>query len=558
LGQNARIIQEKESKLEKLLSIISYIIGDIDLDTVLNNVLKNAEELMEAEASSFLLLNKNKDELHAFVATGNAGEQIKKQDGIKVGTGISGWVAQNVKSLLIKDAYQDTRFCSDYDKKTGFQTKSVVCVPLIVKGNLIGVGQIINKKNAAYFDDQDLNIFTKFCEIAALALDNALMHQKRIEQDRVQRDLELAEDIQRAFLPENLPVVKDLKIDYRYLASRYLAGDFLDISFLPNGNVSLIIADVSGKGISAALFGSRVSHEFSHLRKDLQNLEKIFKKLNNIVCKYSTKGMFVTAIGMELNPNTGDCQIVNAGHPRPIALTPISPKNMDVNELEQKSGPPLGIVEDAEYPINDFVLKENETMIFYTDGVSEAIMNDGSRFESKNIFEVLKKNQFYPLNGLLQKLNQQCSGKDQADDITVVSFCRIKFKQLDIKSDPAELSKVRHLIETIGNELNYTNKEINQINLAVTESIVNIIEHTYMFKKDKDIRVQINRNNFGLHIFIRDWGEKQDPKNFKSRDLKDVKPGGLGVFFISELMDIVNYDNSYTTGNGLHLIKLRE
>ncbi|MEO5970945.1 MAG: GAF domain-containing protein, partial [Bdellovibrionia bacterium] len=240
--------------LEQLLEASALLTSTLDLESLLTKILETAGKLMNAEASNFMLVNADKTSLVFEVMLGNAGKIIKQHGQMKIGTGIAGWVAKNGEALLIEDAYKDSRFLRDFDLKTGFRTKSILCIPLIVKGETIGVAQIINRKDGSSFDSDDKKFFSKFCSIASVAIDNAMMYEKVLEQDRLHRDMALAEEIQKTFLPVNTPYVENIRIEFRSLACRQVGGDVIEFTHLPGGKIAAFIGDVSGKGVPAALF----------------------------------------------------------------------------------------------------------------------------------------------------------------------------------------------------------------------------------------------------------------------------------------------------------------
>jgi len=175
-------INNKESDLKKLekkilqlnaLNKISFdLTRTIDLDVLLNKIIRYATQIVESEAASILLLNKEKTELYFKVSLGKKSKEIKKYK-VKVGEGIAGWVAEKGKSLIIEDVSKDKRWKRDFDNATEFKTKSIICIPLILEEQILGVMEVINKKNKKGFDKNDEEILNSFANQAVIALYNA-------------------------------------------------------------------------------------------------------------------------------------------------------------------------------------------------------------------------------------------------------------------------------------------------------------------------------------------------------------------------------------------------
>ncbi len=173
-GQSA-IFKSVEAKLRRfntLLSVSKEITQLDNLHILLQRIMEAAKKVMRAEASSLFLLDDKANELYIETAQGEAGEQIKTIR-LPVGRGIAGWVAQKGRPQLVLDAYEDERFDSSYDRKTGFRTKSIVCVPLEYKNKITGVIQIINALDKETFDEEDVDYMIALAGSAAVAIENA-------------------------------------------------------------------------------------------------------------------------------------------------------------------------------------------------------------------------------------------------------------------------------------------------------------------------------------------------------------------------------------------------
>ena len=170
-----------------LHTISQQISAKKPLPKLLTEIMEGSKLLMNAEASSLLLYDKEDKKLHFFVATGTKGKLLKKFS-LCVGQGIGGWVAKHKVPVLIKDCYKDSRFARSYDQETKFKTRSMICVPLIRKKRLLGVIQVINKRGGGEFDEHDLTIFETLASYCAIAIENHKLTEIQVETEAYARE----------------------------------------------------------------------------------------------------------------------------------------------------------------------------------------------------------------------------------------------------------------------------------------------------------------------------------------------------------------------------------
>ncbi len=159
-------------QLNALNNISLELTRTTELDALLNKIIEYAALIVKAEAASILLLDKKKNELYFKVSLGKKSQEIKKYR-VKVGEGIAGWVAEKGQSLIVNDVTKDTRWQQNIDSSTNFTTKSLICVPLILEKDIMGVMEVINKKDEEYFDKNDEEILNSFANQVVIALRNA-------------------------------------------------------------------------------------------------------------------------------------------------------------------------------------------------------------------------------------------------------------------------------------------------------------------------------------------------------------------------------------------------
>ena len=190
--ERLQYLERQLHNLSKLVEINSIINSTLDIGRLLQIIMEIIKDIMETEASTLLLYEEQSRDLVFKVALGEAGRELQEKYRIRMGQGIAGWVAERRKVVYINDVYHDERFDRNFDKMTGFTTKSILCAPLLFKGKLLGVIQAINPRNKPGFDDEDVVLFNAFGNQAALAVQNAFFFQNAIEEERINNELTAA------------------------------------------------------------------------------------------------------------------------------------------------------------------------------------------------------------------------------------------------------------------------------------------------------------------------------------------------------------------------------
>lgn len=412
-----RNIEKKVENLKVLIDVSSLISSTLDLNELMPLVMEKAKNAMDAEACSILFYNRETNKLEFEVAMcdeNSTSDILKKTITLEMGQGIAGWVAENRKPLIIDDVKKDSRFFQDADKMTGFITKSIIAVPLVGRTGLIGVAEIINPARKDY----DPEIFELLCRQFAISIENARLHQESIERERLRQQLEIASALQKSFLPES-PVLKkgNLTVSAVNISATQVGGDIYDFIVPAEGKVGVLIGDVSGKGISAALYMAKFISDFRYVSHHFAEPDLTLNRLNSLV-SHAPRGMFLTAIYSIIDTSSGNLHLSVAGHPPFLWLT-----NEDVRVMTVSSGPPLGIM-PTEYPVTTIQLEKGDRLLFLTDGAFDAKNKYGERIGFEKIVEFIKRDMHD--NQLLQKVidyvEDFSKGTERADDLTMVEI----------------------------------------------------------------------------------------------------------------------------------------
>ena len=359
------------SDLALLAAISQDFAGSPALGETLANAIHQVMVYMETEAASIFLLDDSAEKLTCKACAGPV-----DIDGLTIGRdqGIVGRALTDNAVQMVRDVSLDGDFSSAVDETTGFTTRSILCAPLCVKGVMLGALEVINKSQGdGLFDLADKQVLQVLAGMVSLAVHNAQMTEALVEQERMQRELDLAREIQRDLLPPQ--PAADFPVHGLNLPAFEVSGDFYDFFLLGDGRIAWGLGDVSGKGMNAAMLMAKTIGLFRCLGKTVHEPARLLAMLNDELAETASRGMFVTMAAGVFDPASGEVIFANAGHQPPLYR---SAKGA-YREL-QESSPPLGIVSGMDYA-DQRLLLDGGRLYLFTDGVTEGWEADGRMLE---------------------------------------------------------------------------------------------------------------------------------------------------------------------------------
>lgn len=386
----------------------------LDLNETLNTALRIIISRLNAQAANIFLINNKKFECIASLNQHHLEEYV-----LDLNDGVMARAVEQKKCIRVGNVRKDVReiaeFYFDLDNKTNFTTYSVLCSPLIVANECIGVIHCLNKETPdKLFIEDDRKLLELLTTPAALAIRNAKMAKEMIEQNKIQKEIEIVGEIQKSLLSRNK--VNDFPLAGINIPAKVVSGDFYNFNDLGNGKYGFGIADVSGKGIKSSLLMSKASSLYSCLSKSNYSPSSLLFQLNNEICETASRGMFVTMFIGIYDSNSNELLIANAGHEPPI----IFDKNKNFSNFNE-AGPPLGIVSKTIY--KEFKINfEKSSMYIFTDGITEIKNLNGEELGSKGFQDYITKFKDKPKNERLKLIiDSVLSSKYfQKDDLTIV------------------------------------------------------------------------------------------------------------------------------------------
>lgn len=418
-------LKTRVEDLSSLIEVSIIISSTLDLDTLISLVMEKAQMVMRAEASSVMLINEQTGMLEWEVALGEKSEAVKKSKiQLRLGEGIAGWVALHGQPLIVPDVSKDPRFFKKSDEATGFKTRSILAAPLKVKDKVIGVAEVINPLDGKAFDEDDLNLFSTFSRQVALAIENARMHRQMLEKEKLEQQLASARIIQESFMPQAFPIDRAGRFDVaaRSLPATHVGGDFYDFIELDNDSLALVLGDVSGKGVPAALYMARLVSDFRFHTQLHRDPVATLSRMNDILVDRGRHGMFVTLQYALVDLATGRVQVASGGHLPPQWLRDRGSRSQT---LELGAGGPLGIVTGMQFDRSELQLQHGDALAFFTDGVVEAKNRQGEQYSLQRLEQLLCRP--WPsaqqlVDTVMENVGHFSKGAAQHDDITVMAL----------------------------------------------------------------------------------------------------------------------------------------
>lgn len=406
-----------------LLRLSRIFNSSLDLEEVLRTVMDEVVVTLQAERG-FIMLQEPGGGFQFKVARGIHQEAIPDPHS-EISVSIVHQVASSGVPVITSNAQDDERFSSRFSV-IYLGLRSVLCVPLSVKGIVIGIIYLDNRLVKGVFTSSDLHLLSAIADIAAIAIENARLYQLAIEKAKLERELQIARQVQISLLPKENPKHLGWEFSALWQPSRQVSGDFYDFIRLGQDQLGLIIADVTDKGVPAALFMALVHTILRASIRKPATASVDISRANRLICAESTLDYFVTVFYAGLDLKSGQMTYVNAGHPPPFWCR--SGGKVGVLPL-QNTGMALGIESNAAYAQCTIQLDPGDFILGYTDGVTEACNKNQELFGENRlasmIVECIDLKPTEMLNRILHCANNWSENTEYGDDITLLLANRL-------------------------------------------------------------------------------------------------------------------------------------
>lgn len=416
-----RVEIRPEAKLKAMLEITKNLATAVSLDEVLPKILDSLFKVFTQADRGFVLMME--EEGGMMVPKAVRYRRAGQEETIRVSKTIINKVLQQREAILSADAASDSRF--DMSQSVAdFRIRSMLCVPMFnSRGDALGVIQLDTQDQLQRFEQDDLDVLASVAAQAAFAIENAQLHASLFEQQMLQKELEFGHKVQQGFLPSSPPKLPGYQFFDFYQAAKGVGGDLYDYVPMDNDRLGVLLGDVSGKGVGAALLMAKISADSRYCLARTPEPRVAVDSINESFCAAGWEDRFVTFVLCVLNTKTHEVTIVNAGHMPPML------RRVDgtVVDVEDDTGLPLGVADGMTYSQFTMTLAPGESLTLFTDGISEAMNRNRDLYG----LERLRRRVSESADGaaelgrvVLDDVRQFVGNTPQSDDMCVVCFGR--------------------------------------------------------------------------------------------------------------------------------------
>ena len=416
--------------------------------------------------------------------------------------------------------------------------------------------------------DEELSDLDRNDEIGQLSQSFHNMQQSLVRQieelkavneqkGRIEGELKIASDIQMAMLPKIFPPYperNDLDVFGQLTPAKEVGGDLFDF-YIRDEKLFFCIGDVSGKGVPASLYMVVTKALFRTVSGHEASPDRIVHALNEVLSRDNDSNMFVTLFVGVLDLPTGRLHYCNAGHDAPLLIG-----HTGAGMLPVDSNLPVGVMPDWKFSKQETMMDPDTTIFLYTDGLNEAENINHQQFEMSRVLEMARKlqqeNNFNPtvvVKEMTDAVHQFVGEADQSDDLTMMALQYTKHQEnvtyqrsLTLTNDLKRVPRLNTFIDEVCEANGFDMATTMQINLAIEEAVVNVMNYAYPEGTKGDITIEAKANKTEMSIIISDTGKPFDPTAKAEVDItlsaEDRSIGGLGIHLIRQIMDHINYE----------------
>jgi phosphoserine phosphatase RsbU/P len=418
--ENARLHTRTTRQARTLLllnEIARELTSILNLDELLQRVAELLNRLIEYQMFSILLVDAAGEKLqHRFAQ--RFAERLHLKHDIPLGRGVVGYAAQAKEAILVPDVAKSSRYIA-----TNPETRSELAVPLIYQEKVIGVLDLEHTRRNYFTDDHKRTLTTLAAQLA-IAIENARLYEQVARQEqRLERDLALARELQFRLLPHSLPKMPHLDVEAKFVPARAIGGDLYDFVPYSLSRLGIAVGDVSGKGAPAAIYAALVSGILRSHAPIEPGPAEMLSAVNLSLAERRIEAQFVSIIYAVWDDEKQTLLVANSGLPRPIHF------HDGKIEFIEATGLPLGLFDEADYDEFSFKAKPGDLFVFYSDGILDARNRHGHSFGQERVeaivAECATKSAECVVREIFNAVSEHAAGVDAFDDQTVVAI-RVK------------------------------------------------------------------------------------------------------------------------------------
>jgi phosphoserine phosphatase RsbU/P len=412
---NARVYAESTRERvqnQLLLELGTKISANLDMGRLLEQILDLVFQVVRYDAAGIYIVDK---QTQWIMRQTIRGYDPDRDDAVrlKIGKGLIGWAVKTGQGVIVSDVTTDPRYVNARD-----QTRSEMVAPIRIGTEVLGAFNLESDEPDAY-EEEDMELLTAFAAQAAVAIERTRLHEEVLEKRRLEGEVAIGQRIQRTFLPERNPEVPQFDIAGANYSSELVGGDYYDYIRIADQHMGIVIGDVSGKGIAAALIMASFRASLIAEIRNNYAIRTVFAKVNKLLWESVEPDRFVTAIYGVLDIANRRYTYVNAGH-NPAFLYRAGADRFDTLDA---TGPLLGTVEGATYKERQVEIPAGDILVLYTDGVTEAMNAQEEFFGEDRLREVIRARKGESASTVVRGIWETVRAfrdREQDDDVTIV------------------------------------------------------------------------------------------------------------------------------------------
>ena len=410
-----------EEKLKGILKINQSLAGLIEVQGIAPKILDTLFEIFTQADRGTILMKDAAQKLRP-VALKRRSEG--DDESVRLSRTILERVLNDKAGILSADAASDSRFSAS-ESISSLTIHSMMCVPLLnMEGEPFGIISLDTQNPMKRFTDEDLELLLAVANQAAHSYENVRLLQSHLDKQKQDKEMKIAAGVQRALLPETLPIVDGYRFFASYDAAQAVGGDYFDCFMIDERKVCISFGDVAGKGVPGALIMSRMASVVQNTMSFTNDVGMAIQRINKHMCHNMVEGRFVTYILGVIDLDTNRITLANAGHMSPL----IRKVDGTVEEIDDAViGIPVGIIDGYPYEVIERDIGPGEMFVLVTDGVDEAMNPDGALYTKERVREFVRNGSPDPEElgrALLSDVRRHANGRAQNDDITIMAFGR--------------------------------------------------------------------------------------------------------------------------------------
>lgn len=402
----------ERNKLKLIIDAAQNVNSKLELNEVVDAILETALRLLDAERGTIYMVDEKQEELWSLIYKG---PKIR----LRLGQGIAGHVAATGDTVNIPDAYLDPRFNPDVDKRSGYVTKNMLCLPMTNRdGKIIGVFQLLNKRSGQFTVD-DEQLLLAFSAHAAIAVENARLYAQERLRIAMEKDMIAAMEVQKTLLPHGVPNVDGFQFAAKTSSAKNVGGDLYDFITIDEHHLAFTLGDVTGKGLPASLLMANAQATIRSNTYTKVSPKQCMERSNTLLFNTIAADKFVTLFFGILDTQHRTIEFSNAGQENPVLI-----RDGVVHDHLVSGGIPLGLMGNAVYEDAVVSLRTGDVVVLFSDGITEAFDEENNLWGEDGLIAVLETHHTCSpaeiIDHVWTAITEYTHGAPQTDDITIM------------------------------------------------------------------------------------------------------------------------------------------